>query len=319
MTSPRVTVCMPVYQNAKFLPEAIESILQQTFTDFELLIDDDCSTDASQEVISHYASLDDRIVACFNNTNKGMVTNWNACLEKARGEYVKFLFGDDILASKEALSRMVAILDSERSASLVACARNIIDVDSNIIKVASSFPDGVIKKGTEIIYNCLLTQKNLIGEPSVVMFRKKDAFRFFDARYSQLVDLEMWFHLLEQGEFSFIGDPLASFRVHADQQTKENVRNLVHVDEMLDLLDEYGAKPYVTLGRMPRKFLLYNQQYRIWKAYKNKMISRGTALAKISHHCPPWKFLALVPVYKILSPIWKILKTVCLKKLHLKL
>ena len=304
--NPRVTVCMPVYNNAQFLSEAIESVRNQNYTDFELLILDDCSSDRSREIIRSHAAQDTRIIAAFHDTNLGMVDNWNACLGRAKGEYIKFLFGDDLLASKDALGQMVTVLDADHEISLVASARNIIDDDSKNVKVASSFPQGFVMEGTGIINRCLLTQKNLIGEPSVVMFRKSQAERSFNGRYSQLVDLEMWFHLLEQGEFSYIREPLASFRVHAGQQTKKNVRDLVHIEEMFALLEEFGDKPYVTLGTLTKRFLRYRQSYRIWKAYKSNTISRDQALAKISRRCPPWKFLALVPLYKMANLVWKL-------------
>jgi glycosyltransferase involved in cell wall biosynthesis len=303
---PRVTACIPVYNNARFLSEAIESVRNQNFTDFELLILDDCSSDGSREIIRGHAAQDTRIVAAFHDRNLGMVENWNACLDRAKGEYVKFLFGDDLLASKDTLSQMVTVLDAEHEISLVASARNIIDEYSQNVKVASSFPHGLVMGGTGIINRCLLTQKNLIGEPSVVMFRKSQAERRFNGRYSQLVDLEMWFHLLEQGKFSYIGKPLASFRVHEGQQTRKNVRDMVHIEEMFALLEEFGAKPYVTLGALTKRFLQYRQSYRIWKAYKCDMISRDQALTKISRHCPPWKFMALIPLYKIANPVWKL-------------
>jgi len=306
MSRPRVTVCMPAYNCAGFLPAAIESVLGQSFGDFELLIADDCSSDESREIAARYALLDPRVVLRFREQNLGMVNNWNACFREARGEYVKYLFSDDLLASQDALLRMVALLDADPSLALVASARNIIGADQDHLAVASAFPDGARLPGTEVISRCLLSQKNLIGEPSAVMFRKSHGERGFDGRYSQFVDLEMWFHLLEQGSFSYIAVPLASFRIHADQQTKKNVRNLVHVEEMIALLDDYGGKPYLRLGSMARRCLVYQQLYRIWKAHKSNLVSRNQALAKVSRYMPAGLFLSLIPLYKLLNPVWKL-------------
>ncbi len=307
MMTPRVTVCMPAYNNARFLAEAIESVLKQSFERFELLIIDDCSTDGTREIVGAYAAADDRIVFRGNPLNLGMVENWNACLQEAQGEYVKYLFGDDLLASPDALQKMVAVLDADKSVSLVASARYLIDDRSVKTGTASGFSGNIVVAGPGTINRCLFTQKNLIGEPSVVMFRKSQAARGFDCRYSQFVDLEMWFYLLEQGRFAYLTEPLASFRVHAGQQTNINVRELVHVDEMLALLDDYGNRPYVKLGRLTRRFLLYHQNYRIWKAYKSGKLSREQALAKISRSYSLLKFHALVPLYKLASPVWKLL------------
>ena len=139
MLTPRVSVCIPAYNNAHFLAEAIESVLNQTFEQFELLIIDDCSTDATREIADAYAANDDRIVFHANSVNLGMVANWNACLQQSRGEYIKYLFGDDLLASPDALLNMVTVLDGDPAVSLVASARNLIDEHSAKVGTVSSF------------------------------------------------------------------------------------------------------------------------------------------------------------------------------------
>src|SRR4029078_349231 len=103
MTSPLVSILIPTYDYGRYLPEAIESVLEQDYPNFEVLISDDASRDDSAKVIARYAAKDPRIRAHIQPANLGMVENWNWCLREARGEYIKFLFGDDKLASREAL------------------------------------------------------------------------------------------------------------------------------------------------------------------------------------------------------------------------
>ncbi len=103
MTSPKVSVCIDSFNYGRFLPEAIESVLGQSFQDFEVIISDDCSTDDSFAIAQRYAERDDRIRAMQNAHNLGMVKNRNAGLALARGEYVKTLHADDFLCSPEAL------------------------------------------------------------------------------------------------------------------------------------------------------------------------------------------------------------------------
>ena len=105
MTPPRVSVLIPTFNYARYLPEAIESVMQQDFREFELLIADDASTDASADIICHYAAKDARIRFTIHSRNLGMVANWNWCLSEAKGEYVKFLFGDDRLAGNPGTQR----------------------------------------------------------------------------------------------------------------------------------------------------------------------------------------------------------------------
>src|SRR5580693_2467327 len=222
MNPPKVSVLIPTYNYARYLPEAIQSVLEQDFQDFELLIADDCSNDNTAEVVRPFCTRDARVRFEVNSANLGMVNNWNQCLAKARGEYIKFLFGDDKLIHRQALSKMLALLNQYPSAVLAASARAILDKDSNTVDIYRDLPEGC-HYGRKIITAYLMENgKNLVGEPSVVMFRKTDARRGFDPKYQQIVDVEMWIHLLEKGGLAYTREPLCAFRVHSSQQTERN-------------------------------------------------------------------------------------------------
>jgi hypothetical protein len=93
--------------------------------------------------------------------------------------------------------------------------------------------------GVEAIRRCL-TAGNRIGEPSAVLFRRRDAARGFDTSYRQLIDLEMWFHLLRKGDFAFVPEPLCRFRWHPGSETSRNVDALSFVPEFRRLVGEYA-------------------------------------------------------------------------------
>src|SRR5512147_2219110 len=296
--NPKVSICMPTYNFARYLPEAIDSVLKQSYEDYEFIIIDDCSRDGSAEVIMNYARQDKRVIAGINAFNVGMVNNWNLCLQKARGEYVKFLFGDDVLSSPDALKKMVSILDARKEIALVASARNVIDEYSNVVKIWAEYRGKIGYRGSKIIRDCLIEQKNKIGEPSVVLFRRNVADRGFDARYRQAVDLEMWFHLLEQGDFAYLEEPLCSFRWHSQQQTNVNVRGEYLVEEAFLLLQSYADRPYVKMPRLIREYMQYVPVYSIWKLYRNDRISRAGAIARIRERYSLAKFISYYPFYK---------------------
>jgi glycosyltransferase involved in cell wall biosynthesis len=306
MKKPKISVCIPSYNCAPFIADAIDSVLAQSCQGFELLIIDDCSTDSSAEIIAGYAARDPRVIFLRNESNLGMVSNWNRCIELARGEFIHYLFADDTFASPECLAKMLSVIDSDPAISLVVSARNIIDEDSRVKRVVSHFRDRKVAPGTEVIRRCLYEARNLIGEPSVVMFRKSQALRGFNPEYAQFVDLEMWFHLLEQGTFAYLAEPLASFREHPGQQTKVNMRRMLHIDESLLLLRDFAEKPYARFSAFTRWFLTYNQGYRTWKLYRQGLITRKTAEERISETFDIGEFLRLLPVYKILSPLFKL-------------
>jgi glycosyltransferase involved in cell wall biosynthesis len=256
---PKVSILIPTYNYARYLPEAIESVLEQNFDDYELIIVDDCSRDESEAVIRHYAALDNRIRCEFNPVNLGLVGNWNYCLSLARGEYIKFLFGDDKLADRQALQKMVQMLEENPSAVLAVSARNIIDENSAFVESGNHMGANGLHPGLEVIVRCLESNANLIGEPSVVLMRKRDISRGFNTQYLQIPDLEMWFHLLEKGNAVYTAEPLCAFRKHSRQQTEVNRVNQVGEREQLILLSDYYVRPW--LRNRKRCKLLFSQIY----------------------------------------------------------
>ncbi len=300
--TPKVSICMPTYNQARFLPEAIESVLRQTCRDFEFIIVDDRSIDDSADIVRKYAALDPRITFQVNERNAGMVNNWNECLRRARGTYVKFLFGDDLLASSQALDRMVSVLDSDEKIALVASSRYFVNEESTVLKIVSDYTGRRRCRGAKVIGDCLIDLRNNIGEPSVVLFRKEHAARGFNQRYRQVVDLEMWFHILEQGEFAYIDEPLCSFRVHPNQETRRNVEQCHHIDDFHLLLQEYARKPYIRISRINRAYAFFLSAYIIWKLYKtHHRLSRDEAekLIQDRYQYSMRRFFALKPFFRL--------------------
>ena len=158
MKTPLISVCIPTYNYARYVPQAVESVLAQDFDDFELIVIDDCSEDNTVETMEKYFRGDRRVRFKVNPSNLGMVRNWNRCLTEARGKYIKYVFGDDVLSSKGALGRMATLLESDPSISLVSSARYLIDADSKIMRTESHFGEGVLE-GREVISRCLPKQQ----------------------------------------------------------------------------------------------------------------------------------------------------------------
>jgi glycosyltransferase involved in cell wall biosynthesis len=245
MNPPKVSVLIPTYNYARYLAEAIESVLAQDFQDFELLIADDCSADNTAEVVRPFCARDARVHFTVNASNLGMVNNWNQCLEQARGEYIKFLFGDDKLIHPQALSKLLALMQQYPSAVLAASARTILDEDSMAIDIYRDLPEGC-HDGRKIITAYLMENgKNLVGEPSAVMFRKSDARRGFDPKYRQIVDVEMWIHLLEKGDLAYTREPLCGFRCHPSQQTERNTASGVGWREHAVFFSNYALQSWL--------------------------------------------------------------------------
>ncbi len=239
MTAPKISILIPTYNYARYLPEALDSILGQDWSDFEIIISDDASSDNTAEVVAPYAARDARIQFQRQTKNLGMVANWNWCLQQARGDYIHYLFADDFFIDSSALSRLAAQLDQHPGVGLAVAARRLADDSSRLGMVAENLEREGIHDGKATIRRCLLVSKNLIGEPSVVMFRRALAKRGFDVGFKQLVDLEMWFHLCDQAALAFVAQPLCAFRQHTEQQTAVNARDEGTRLEMFRLFQAY--------------------------------------------------------------------------------
>jgi len=214
-TSPTVSVCIPTYKGAKYLGWTIESVLNQGFSDFELLIVDDNSPDETTAVVAQFQ--DARIRFLRNPTNLGAEGNWNRCLAESRGRYFKLLPQDDLLAP-DCLQQQVAVLeqDTEKHIALVCCARSIIDPQGRII-MRRGYPGGRqgMINGTTLRRRCLRYAANLVGEPGSVLFRRDLAREtgLFNGSLPYVIDLDYWFRLLLRGDAYYLPQTLASFRV----------------------------------------------------------------------------------------------------------
>lgn len=248
-TTPKISVCIPNYNYGRFISEAIESVLTQDYADFELLIADDSSGDDSVEVIQSFAARDSRVRLLINEKNIGMVANWNLCLREAKGEYVKFLFADDYFTEANVLRLMAESLDRLPTVTLVGSARKFVDEAGTVRRVVSHFSGSGLCNGASVMRRALLEERNLFGEPSAVMFRRRSAARGFDQSYRQLVDLEMWLHLLALGDYFHFATTLVAFREHDTQQTVVNMNTGgLLSDELLRLNADYAGRSEFVSG-----------------------------------------------------------------------
>jgi glycosyltransferase involved in cell wall biosynthesis len=123
---PRVSVGLPVYNGAEFVAEAIESVLAQDFTDLELIIGDNASTDATPEICRRYLDADRRVSYLRSEVNRGAAWNFSRLVDVARGEYFKWASSDDVCAPT-CLSRCVEVLDHQ--ADIVLCSTGTVMID----------------------------------------------------------------------------------------------------------------------------------------------------------------------------------------------
>ena len=210
---PVVSVCIPAYNAEPYVAAAVESVLGQTFSDFEFLIFDDCSSDATVEVISRYR--DPRLRFERNPRNLGPEGNWNLCLDRASGRYIKLLPSDDTLYPT-CLARQVEILERPEHAGVafVYCARDVTD-EQGRKRITARFPYQGLLAPQRLARATVRWGTNVIGEPGAVLFRAELARKAgsFDASIPYIVDLDYWLRLLRFGGGYAIRDALCTFRI----------------------------------------------------------------------------------------------------------
>lgn len=227
-----VSICIPTFNNAGMLAEAIQSALRQTYEHLDVLVVDNCSTDDTELIVKGFMSRDPRLHYLKQAQNVGMPGNFNTCLAAARGEYVLILCSDDILEDG-CVSALVLELAANPASVLAACARTFVNAKLRPLRVVGRAKREIVD-GLKVIRNCI-ARGNRIGEPSAVLFRRNAASRGFDAHYSQLLDLEMWMHLATKGSLVIVPEALCRIRQHAEQLTIANFRSGRLIEEKRSL------------------------------------------------------------------------------------
>lgn len=249
--TPKVSVCIPVYNRPDYVAKAIESVLNQTFTDFELIVTDNCSTDNTLEVIKSYAAKDGRIKYYKNEHNLGVFSNLNRGLLQARGEYIKFVLSDDKLAP-QCIEVFVETMDKHPEVSLITSFTQSFG-DSDNIRDRSYFP-GTGQLDGKVCQKNLLINGNWPGGPSSTMFRRRDLhLGLFDHRWKYwLGDLEMWMRLLGTGDAYIIPQILSYLRIHDEQESAIHGIEYRLIKERLMLAKLVFAFPHM-YGEYTRK------------------------------------------------------------------
>ena len=217
MTSPRISVALSVYNNAAYLTAALDSILAQCFADFELVIVDDGSTDASPAIIDRYAARDPRI-RVIRQANQGLIASLNHIIDVARGEYIARMDGDDI-ALPERFARQLAFLDAHSDHGVVGT------------QIRGITESGAPRPGHKVEYPTssdavaeTLASRSPLCHPSVMMRREvlRSVGRY-RAAYRHCEDYDLWLRLVDRTRMANLPDPLLLYRASATQVSNRHV------------------------------------------------------------------------------------------------
>jgi len=242
-----VSICIPVFNGEEFLEAAIASALAQTHGRLEILIVDDGSSDQSVAIAQAHAERFTNVRFFANPENLGLVGSWNRCVELAHGDWIRFLFQDDLLAP-DCVQRMLE--QAQQGWPFVACDREFIFDGPVPAATRQYFADnrrqvraalggaGVCSAQRYAQLAAPALHLNFVGEPTVQLLRA-DVFKQFgkfNPAFAQLMDLEFWHRVGCNVGLGFVDAPLASFRVHASSATAKNQGNRQFAADSLDKL-----------------------------------------------------------------------------------
>jgi GT2 family glycosyltransferase len=211
MLPPLVTVLMSVYNGEDFLAEAIESISDQTFKDFEFLIVNDGSTDKSSEIVSHFVRKDRRI-RLIDQNNKGLVAALNRGLKEARGTLIARIDADDI-AYPNRLEKQVAHMTENPEIIASGSSITLIDTQGQIMRQIK-YPVTKDKVRKQMMKGSKLAHPAVMMRRAVVL--KVGAYREV-CRPAD--DYDLWLRLLEVGEIDNLQEPLLYYREHDNKMS----------------------------------------------------------------------------------------------------
>ena len=217
--SPRVSVVIPAFESEQYIRRTVRSVLAQTYRDFELVIADHSSSDHTWELLLEFAR-DDRVRLLRTPSGGGAERNWNVVTSAARGDLVKLVCGDDLLAP-ECLAIQVSAFDLHGDGVvMVASARDIIDASGRPV-VRGHGLGGFAGRvpGREAIRRSVLRGANIFGEPCCVLMHRAtlEAVGGWHGNPGYLIDQATYCRMLLRGDLATAPGSLASFRINSTQ------------------------------------------------------------------------------------------------------
>lgn len=246
LDAPRISLCIPTYNGATWLRETLTSACAQDVEGLEILISDDGSTDETIAIASEFVRGDARVVLERSMHHQGLVGNWNRCAMRAQGEFVKFLFQDDLL-EPSALKKLLARCSEERP--IVVCERKLIMADATPAQVQQGYEqtpslddvfgdEGFIPADEFCAAVGGHPGVNFIGEPCAVMLHRSvfERFGYFHPRLVQQLDFEYWVRVASVTGLSRVREALASFRIRPRSVAAAHARTQRFQRDVLDNL-----------------------------------------------------------------------------------
>lgn len=217
---PAISIIMPVYNGGKYLIEAVDSILNQTFSDFELIIIEDASSDLSYSILKKYK--DSRIILIRNNENLGITKSLNRGLNKAKGKYIARMDADDVSLPNR-LKRQFEVLEENPNIGVVGTFAKSIDENGIELNLMNLPKDDIDIKsclfwGNQIIHPSVMIRKEVLISNNIK----------YDETFNSSQDYKLWIDLMDKTSFHNLPEMHLKYRILESGITKQTNKNVLH-------------------------------------------------------------------------------------------
>jgi glycosyltransferase involved in cell wall biosynthesis len=256
--TPTVSVVLPVYNGEAYLKEAIESILTQQYEDFECIILDDGSTDASRIIIQDYAGCDARVKPIYNSENLGLVWTLNKGLSLCRGKYVARQDADD-LSYRDRFNEQVNYLNVNRDAGVVGSAMEVIDEKGNTLYFYR-LPETDPEIRFRLLFNSAIVHPSAMMRKSLL-----DKYHmYYNPTYEYAEDYDLWTRLLYVTKAFNLQKPLIKYRITLTGQSQSFSRRQNEIANVISNQQLKRLDPNVSLSWPQKVVMLEIYQKFFW-------------------------------------------------------
>jgi glycosyltransferase involved in cell wall biosynthesis len=251
-----VSVVMTSYNHEKYLSGALDSVLNQTFQDFELIVVDDASSDGSREIIRQYQRKDSRIRTIFHDRNMGISLTTNDGFNAAAGEYVAYVQSDDLWLP-EKLEKQLQVLEHDPNLIVWSDAAIIDGTGKPTGRLFTEKYKAVEKQKSGNLFPALSKSNYICGQSMILKTAVAQEIRF-DPKLVYANDYKFMLQLSRKYEFYFMDEPLVQYRIHGDNSISKNkdvwAKDGYHISRFLlknhfaELPSAVAAKLYARIG-----------------------------------------------------------------------
>lgn len=288
---PKISIIIPTYNREDYIADTIQSVLEQTYKDFEVIVVDDGSTDNTKSKLEKFGSK----IKLIEQKNSERAIARNNGVKQSSGEYIAFVDSDDIWV-KNKLEKQIEILENNKDIILTYSSCLRINQNGSKIKPAERQKQGY----SGLLFEKLLI-RNFITSPTPLLRRKNfEQIEGFKSKYIPYEDWEFWIRLSTLGKFLFIPTPLAYYRIHKEQSVKlvqaEKIENITNslLQDSFSLKDLPETLKNKSLG-------IANLRFSYWYLLSNKPDIAKDRLKKAINFYP----------LLLLDPRWYGLKITC--------